>query len=186
MKYLIQLMLLLGWSLQGVAQNVSVASVQILIHGTSSLHDWTSEAKESKLTLQVNSENGKVTGISSVNLKVPVKGIKSTKGSIMDNKTYDALKADKFPEISFQLNKISNVSSSGTVSASGKLTIAGKTKDVVLSAKMKDLGGGSYEVTGTHPVKMTEYDMKPPTAMMGAIKVGDDVRIEYTVKFIVR
>jgi len=81
---------------------------------------------------------------------------------------------------------MSVVSGSGTLNAAGKLTIAGKTRDVTLSAKLKDLGNGMYEVSGMQPVKMTDHDMKTPTAMMGAIKVGDDVKIEYTVKFLVR
>lgn len=186
MKFLVQLFMYAGLVVQLSAQSVSVSSVKILVHGSSTLHDWTSEAEQSKLSLQVTSENGKVTGISSASLSVPVKGIKSEKGSIMDNKTYDALKSDKNPNITFQLTNVSQVSSSGTINASGKLTIAGKTRDVTLPAKLKDLGNGAYEVTGIFPLKMSEYDMKQPTALMGTIKVGDDVKVEYTVKFIVK
>jgi len=186
MKLLLQILLLFGFYTTVQAQQVQVQMVDIKIHGTSTLHDWTSQAEESKLNVQASAENGSLTGFQSVTLTVPVKKIKSPKGSMMDNKTYDALKADKHPNITFQLTKASQLSASGTVSAHGKLTIAGKTKDVVLSAKVKNMGNGIYEISGTQPVKMSDHDMKAPTALMGTVKTGDDVRIEYKVKISVK
>jgi hypothetical protein len=45
---------------------------------------------------------------------VLVKSIKSTKGSIMDNKTYDALKAEAHPKITFKLERATPVKQSGS------------------------------------------------------------------------
>lgn len=186
MKYLIALGLFLTISLQGISQSVIVQSAKVLIHGTSTLHDWTSEAEQANLNLEVLTEDGKVIGINSAKLTVPVKQIKSTKGSMMDKKTWGAFDEKKNPNITFVLGNISPVTSSGSVSASGKLTMAGKTKPVSLSAKLKSLGNGVYEISGTQPIKMTDYGMDTPTALMGTIKVGDDVKVEYTVKFYVK
>jgi hypothetical protein len=38
---------------------------------------------------------------------------------------------------------------------------------------------GSIKATGTVPVKMTAFQMKPPTAMLGAIRCGDEVKVKF-------
>jgi hypothetical protein len=186
MKYLIAIALFLATSLQGMSQSVIVQSTKVLIHGTSTLHDWTSEAEKAIVNLEVLTEGGNLTGINSTKVTIPVKSIISEKGSMMDKKTWAALKESKNPNITFVLGNVSPITSTGTVSASGTLTIAGKAKAVSLSAKLKSLGNGVYEISGTHPIKMTDYDMDPPTALMGTIKVGEDVKVEYTVRFYVK
>lgn len=186
MKYLVAIGLFLTFSFQAVSQSVIVQSTKVLIHGSSTLHDWTSEAEKANVNLEVLTDDGNVVGINNAKVTIPVKDIKSEKGSIMDKKTWGALKEKDSPNITFMLGNVSPVTGSGTISASGKLTIAGTTKPVSLSAKLKDLGNGVYEVSGMHPIKMSDYDMEQPTALMGTIKVGDDVKVEYTVKFYVK
>lgn len=57
----------------------------------------------------------------------------------------------------------------------GKLTIAGKTKLTDLVATLTyNAGNKTFNCTGTKKLKMSEYGVKPPTAMMGTIKTGDD------------
>jgi hypothetical protein len=36
---------------------------------------------------------------------------------------------------------------------------------------------------GSLPLKMSDYNMKAPTAMLGVMKVGDQVTVKYNVTF---
>jgi hypothetical protein len=38
-------------------------------------------------------------------------------------------------------------------------------------------------ITGAQKIKMSEFGVKPPTFMLGALKVGDVVTVEYNLKF---
>jgi hypothetical protein len=39
--------------------------------------------------------------------------------------------------------------------------------------------GGAYVLTGQLPIRMSDYGIKPPTAMMGTIKTGNDVKVTF-------
>jgi hypothetical protein len=57
----------------------------------------------------------------------------------------------------------------------------GATNKITLSISGKTLPGGDLQFTGSHSLKMTDYKMKPPTAMMGTIKVGDEVTVKFNL-----
>ncbi|MCO6493339.1 MAG: YceI family protein [Phaeodactylibacter sp.] len=147
------------------------------VSGTSSLHDWESEATKVSADASLDLSGAQLEGINSLKVTVAAKGIVSPKGKIMDNKTYDALKADKYPNITFRLDK-ATVNGSA-VQATGKLTIAGKTQTVSLNATSRMDSAGNITFSGSKAIKMTDYGMDPPTALMGTIKTGDEVTIKY-------
>jgi len=162
----------------------SVSAYKMTIKGTSNLHDWESTVNELRAKGDISLQQGKFTALNTLSVEIPVKAIKSTKGSIMDNKTYDALKADKYTNITFKLEKVTpfKVQSDGySITATGNLTIAGATKKVELIVKGKANGDGSITFTGSQKIKMTDFGMKPPTALLGAMKVGNDVEIVFSV-----
>lgn len=55
----------------------------------------------------------------------------------------------------------------------GELTLVGTTRPIAFELS---LAGGS--VTGAAVVRQTDWRMKPYTALFGALKVADDVRVE--------
>jgi hypothetical protein len=59
--------------------------------------------------------------------------------------------------------------------------MAGTTKPIDLVANYKVLSNGDLQITGSKKIKMTDFNMEPPTAMMGTIKVGDDVIIGFDI-----
>ena len=63
------------------------------------------------------------------------------------------------------------------------LTIAGKTKEVNIASKLDFKNNSSFMVTGEVPLKMSDFNIDPPTAMMGAMKTGDEVVIKYNFEF---
>jgi hypothetical protein len=47
--------------------------------------------------------------------------------------------------------------------------------------KYKILPNGDLQFSASKKIKMTEYKMEPPTAMMGTIKVGDEVTVNFDI-----
>ncbi|QNL21683.1 YceI family protein [Hyphobacterium sp. CCMP332] len=145
------------------------------VHGTSTLHDWTSIVEEMTATAEVDMD-GELKDIKSLTTKIKVESIESGKGK-MNDLTYEALKSEEHPFISFQLNDIKSIQS-GDIIASGKLTIAGVTKNISVKGNYS-LSGNKLKISGKKDINMTEFNIEPPTAMFGTIVVGEVVSIEY-------
>ena len=175
------LFLTLGWS--AMAQNAqSIKDVTMSVNGTSSLHDWTSAVTDVSGTASLEVADGKLTDIQSLSLKIKVEGIESTKGRIMDGKTYKALESDDHPYITFKLAsaKITPKGDKIQVVATGPLTIAGSTKTVNIAATGA-YKGNNIHFSGSKALKMTDFGIDPPTAMLGTLKTGDDITIDFSL-----
>jgi polyisoprenoid-binding protein YceI len=99
---------------------------------------------------------------------------------MMDNKTYDAFNHEKNPNILFTLTG-KTITQANKMNVSGKLTMAGITKEIELILNYKLLPGGDLQVSGSKKLNMTEYKMEPPTAMFGAIVVGEEVTVTFEI-----
>ena len=106
----------------------------------------------------------------------------------MDNNTYKALNASANPNFSFVMTSGVITSTSANnyiIKCKGKLSIAGKTKDTeILAAGVYNPADKSITVSGVKKMKMTDFDVSPPKALMGTIKTGNDISVSYTIKFI--
>jgi polyisoprenoid-binding protein YceI len=154
----------------------------IRIEGTSTLHPWTMEGSTINGQVQVE-QNWDNTGKGSTAVKVaiPVTTIKS-EHSKMDKLMADALKARTNPEIRYELTSAALQSStpdSFLLKAAGKLTIAGVTRDVTMDVAGQRAADGQYVLTGQAPIRMTDFGIKPPTAMLNTIRTGDDVKVTF-------
>lgn len=151
------------------AQNITGKSTKIAVDGTSPMHDWTMTASSANFS-------GTVSGnaITNVKFSMPAKNLKSTKGKMMDNKAYDALKADKAPNISFTAASLAV----GKGTLAGKLTIAGVTKDVSFPVNVVK-NGASYNITGTENLKLSDFGMERPGFM--GVKTGDAIKVTVNI-----
>jgi polyisoprenoid-binding protein YceI len=158
-------------------------TMDLVLSGTSSIHDWEMKSGQGVFDATISVANDKVvfTGLS---FNFPAESLKSGHGA-MDKNTYKALNTEKNPNISFVLSS-GNVTSLGAntylLKGMGKLTISGTTvlTDLVVTLKYNP-ADKSFSCTGVKKFKMTQYGVKPPTVMMGAIKTGDEVSISYTL-----
>ncbi len=152
-------------------------AVNLVIRGTSNLHDWESKATQVNVSGKFDVANGSFRGVEGLVVQVPVKSIKSEKGKTMDGKTYDALLADAHPNIVFTATSVA-VSGNG-ITALGNLRIAGKTQPATLKADWKSVSGG-IQISGSYALKMTDFGISPPTALLGVMKTGDGITLEYS------
>ena len=153
----------------------TLKSHKMSVDGTSSLHDWTSDVTKVDWSGKLTVEGNSVKAISDVNLKIAVADIKSEKGGMMDDKTYEAFKSEQNPNITFKLT--SATVTGPTIKANGSLTMAGVTKPIVMTVTSKVLADGSVHFSGSQVINMKDYKMVPPKAVMGTIKVGEKVTV---------
>ncbi len=162
-------------------------SMDISLKGTSTLHDWEMKAatgtSEAEFTLGAD---GKITSLTKLSFTLPAKNLKSGH-TAMDKNTYKALKTGDNPNISFVLTSAtvtSNGSNNYLLDCVGTMSIAGTTKqtDLVATARYNP-SDKTFTVTGVKKMKMTDYNVKPPTVMLGTIKTGNDISIAYNLKF---
>ena len=168
-----------------LAQNTfTMKSVEASVHGTSSLHDWTSQVTQVECTGTFQSKNTTLLSMKNVQVKIGVASIKSSEGKIMDRKTYEAFHSDKNPFITYTFPSARvrmNQSDSTIITTSGMLTMAGTTHPVELTAKGKILTNGDLQFSFSKKLKMTDFNMKPPTAVLGTIKVGDEITLNFNM-----
>jgi len=156
----------------------------LVIKGTSNVHDWQSSVTDIKGTASASvSEDGKLM-IDKCNITIPVEAIKSEKGSMMDKKTYKALLKDKHPEITYSLIEFETVSLNGSgfeAGTKGKLTVAGSSQTIEMTVNGTINEDQSILITGSKPLKMTDFGIDPPKALMGAMKTGNEITIEFNI-----
>jgi len=158
---------------------------RLWLEGDSTLHPYKSTATQLAVVGEAAAESpagllqaGAVAGFA---LTVPVKGLKSGKKGLDEN-LYKAVQAEEHPDILFRMDRFSAVPSGEgfRVTAEGALTVAGREKPVTLEADA-EIAGGRLRVTGTEPLLMTDFGIKPPALMLGAIKTRNEVVIHYDI-----
>ena len=158
---------------------------KVWIEGTSNVHDWKAEASQIEAVIELddaglNAPAAKL--VRKVSLTIPVVGLKSGHGK-MDDNMRKALKADKNPQIRYTLTSIEVVDGGDkdafTLRAAGTLSLAGAENAITLDIAAVRQADGTIKATGTVPVKMTAFAVKPPTAMLGTIRCGDDVKVKF-------
>src|ERR1019366_2399038 len=161
----------------------------VTIHGTSNLHSWDETVETVAGNCNINWNSDGTFNLETVNIKMNVHSIKSDMGSIMNNNTYRALKADANPEIIFTLNNpiksIPIKSNEKAFSVKGNLTIAGITKNIDMQGKAFIQEQGKFAFEGTQTIKLTDYGIDPPTALFGTLKVGDERTIHFKTNFLI-
>lgn len=118
--------------------------------------------------------------VRTVSLTVPAGRINCGNGT-MNEHMAKALKSSEHQSIDFRLSTYDlTADAAGTnIRMEGRLTLGGVEKPVTLRAAAKEGPGGTLQVTGTHEVKMSDHGLRPPSLMMGTMKVGDVVKVRY-------
>jgi hypothetical protein len=157
-------------------------NVKTTIQGTSNIHDWemTSSNGTSTMTLVMDAA-GNLTGISNVGFQMSVKSLKSNHGNQMDNNAYKAMAADKYESIRFQGTDgtLKGGGGSYTLTVPGKLSIASGSQNVTLTANCKVNTDKSVSIDGSYRLNTNDYNVKPISIMLGALKTGEFVTIKY-------
>lgn len=87
-----------------------------------------------------------------------------------------ALKSGEFKQISWTMSSYQVQGSSVVID--GTLTIAGKENPIQLRGT-GSVDNGVVRFKGSKQFKMSEYGVKPPSLMLGTMKVGDAVTVSF-------
>ena len=166
---------------------------RLSLEGQSTLHAYSSTATKVEATAELDGTfaadaadaRAAVAGgaLKSLRVAVPVAALKSGESGL-DKNLQKALKQDTAPVIRFTLvDYKAEEAKDGSllVKAHGRLSIAGVEKDTVVEAACRFSPGG-VEVTGAKDVLMSDYGIKPPVLMLGAIKTADKVVVRFALK----
>ena len=165
------------------------ADSKLWIEGTSNLHGWSCKAEKFDATIELDAaaiaELATATPkvLKRVEVKVPVKALKCGHGG-MDDNLYKALKADDTPDISYILatfDAAPGEADAFTLKTNGTLAIAGKENTLTMDVVATRLPDGTVKATGVVAIKMTDFGIKPPTAMFGTLRTGDEVKVNFAL-----
>ncbi len=160
----------------------TVKTTKAVIHGSSTLHDWDSQVTKVEGKGSFQTKDNALVALKDMEIKIEVKGIKSKEGKKMDDKTFETLKSDKNPFITYTFSNAqvkTDASNGVTIEADGNLSMAGVSKPVTLTATGKMLPNGDLQLSVSKKIKMTDYKMEPPVMMLGTIKVGNEVTVSF-------
>jgi polyisoprenoid-binding protein YceI len=118
-----------------------------------------------------------------VRLEIPVKDLDCANDT-MNEHMLEALKADKHPTVRLRLTRYEvGAATEGLapLKLMGELTLAGVTRPVTLIASARPAADGSLRVEGRYLLKMTDWGVKPPSLMLGTMKVREAVLIRFDV-----
>ena len=155
----------------------------ILLKGTSTLHNY--ECKSTALQGVIEMDT-LLSSFTDIEVTIPVKTILSGNSS-MDENMYEALDAEDNPNIIFTLLRSDSTLkqttklTDSTIQLRGTLSVAGKKQIIDLPIKVKRGDNGIVTVHGNKILLMSDYGIKPPTFMLGILKTGNEVSVEFDV-----
>lgn len=164
------------------------------LDGTSTIHEYESRTSETKIAFKRDSAAPqpadaasfealiRSSGVRHVDVHVPVLSLRSKKSGL-DKNLWKALKADDHPAIRCQLARYTVKSSAAggdtlQIRAEGTLEVAGRTRPITLDARAWRAPTGIW-IAGSQPLLMSDFGIKPPTMMMGTLRVADRVTVHY-------
>lgn len=120
--------------------------------------------------------------VRSAEVSVSVAGLECGNAT-MNTHMRRALKGNAHPRITYRITSYEVTpagEAEGTVKLNGTLAIAGTEKPVSIDATATT-EPGRLRVRGSKQIRMTEFGVRPPSLMMGTMKVHDPVAVRFDV-----
>ena len=165
---------------------LALKTATVSIAGTSNIHAFTAATSTVRVTraqLAANvagpqfwDEVVKPGALEAFEIAVSAATLTSPKEGL-DKNMHKALKVQEHPDITFRLVRL-EPGTAGAMKAIGMLKIAGVEREVALALKTERRDAG-LAVKGQLQLLMTDYGIKPPTAMLGMLKTDPKVTVTF-------
>ena len=164
---------------------------ELTIEGTSSLHAF--HCKTNKMNAYVDVDPGYTKDLTkvarpivSVRINIVVRTLSCGNGQ-MDKNMYSTLKADENPIIKYTMSGYDILDGSASPTAfvaktTGTLMISGQEKTIAMKINAERLADGKATAQGEQDVLMTDFGIKPPSFMFGRLKVGNEIKVKFSLK----
>jgi polyisoprenoid-binding protein YceI len=177
-------------SIAGMAQTALSPTETLTVFGDSSLHKWKLATKNVATTYALDGDAStdiadaiKAAKVKNFEVRIAVADLKSGESGL-DKNMRAAMRTDKYPEVVYKLAHYELAKSTDSTNllakTTGDLTIAGRTQTVRMDVEFA-LGSRRTAAKGSFTLNMSDYGIKPPTLMLGTIKVRDPVTIRFDV-----
>ena len=98
-----------------------------------------------------------------------------------------ALNADRYPFITIKIHSAKARRKVKRyewveIDAKSTLTVHGVSLPIVLQVRGKRTGADTFHFKAEHTIKMTDHKVDPPTALLGMIKVEDEITFHLDIK----
>jgi polyisoprenoid-binding protein YceI len=151
---------------------------KVWVEGTSTARSWRCESTSLSGSVTAGGATLATLGaVSAGRVAVPVASLDCKNGT-MNGHMRNALKADQASTLSFRATEVTV--RGGEAQVQGELSMAGQSRPVTMSATVAQEDGG-LRVRGTRRIDMTEWGVRPPTLMMGTMKVHPNATIGFDV-----
>lgn len=151
--------------------------------GTSTVRSWSCKAP--RIDAVIDAEAGAPAAVlagqkavRTVSLTFPVAQL-DCENRTMNGHMWKALNSDRHQTIRFTLTGY-ELATAGAVSGTlqGSLLLNGQTRAITVPVQFA-AADGALRVTGSYPLDMTAWGIEPPKLMMGALKVGETVTVQF-------
>jgi len=107
--------------------------------------------------------------------------------SIIKRNSAKSMKSKEYPQATFDCPQVNvrdaTATEVGEVSLPGSLEIAGKTRPFTATVHAQQTDG-VWKLTTTCTVRQSDFGIEPYSLMVGAMRVGDDVDIDFHASFL--
>lgn len=138
------------------------------------LHEWDGVSRKMTSVIQLAAD-GKT--IERVAVRVPVASFDSDNAS-RDSHMMEVAEALTYPELRFSSTSI--ITEGTTLTVVGTLTFHGVEKPVTFTAIRHD-SNGQYHITGSFPVKLTDFGINPPRLL--GIATDDQFNVSFDTTY---
>ena len=120
--------------------------------------------------------------VKDVEVSVPAAALDCKNGT-MNEHMLKAIKAKDAPTIVFTLSgyELEKAAAGTAVKMNGTLTLGGTQKPIEILGTATPVGEGDLRVMGSVELHMKEFGLKPPTLMMGTMKVNEKVKVGFDI-----
>jgi len=158
---------------------------RIWIAGASTVRSFTCEAPQLEAAIEaaapgaVGALLGGEKAVKTATLTVSAAKLDCGNGT-MNGHMAKALKSAEFATITFVLGAYEPAKTATGIAGTidGQLTLAGVTKPITVTATATE-ADGALRVQGVYDLDMTQYGVKPPSLMMGTMKVGKVAKVHF-------
>jgi polyisoprenoid-binding protein YceI len=176
---------------QGVTLMTLRPESKVTLDGSSNVHDWSCSTAAFQADVEVDSTylilpaTDVQKPITKVSVTIPVTTLKCGHGK-MDSNMYKALRATDFPNITYALgtyevDREATTADKLFVKTTGQLTVSGKTIDVQIPITAIRSANGEVTGEGTVRLRMTDFGIKPPVALLGTLRTKNEIGISFKI-----
>ena len=152
----------------------------ILIEGSSNMGNWSAGATNFICDGHFSLEKGALQDISELSFVLPIDQLKS-ENPLMDAAMQELFKYNQVTEVSFKQTNAMVLSVMKMANVIGELQIGNKANQIALQLSHSLNKDQSLTFRGTQSIKLSDYQLKMPEAVLGAIKNNDEIKVNLSV-----